>query len=84
MYTTVPPGLEHLVSMDPEMVGGEPCFTGTRVPLQTVVDNLAAGISVERILRNYPSLEPKHVDAVLRWEGNLARQAVGLADFALA
>lgn len=75
---TVPPGLEHLVSIDPEVVGGEPCFTGTRVPLETVIDNLAAGISVERILRNYRALEPKHVEAVLNWEAALARQAVGL------
>lgn len=72
---TVPVGLERFVSIDPEVVGGEPCFTNTRVPLETVVDNLAAGISVERILRNYPSLEAKHVEAVLRWEGNLARLA---------
>jgi uncharacterized protein (DUF433 family) len=77
MYTTVPAGLEHLVSIDPEVVGGEPCFTGTRVPLETVVDNLAGGHSVQEILDNYRALEPKHVEAVLRWEATLARQAGG-------
>jgi uncharacterized protein (DUF433 family) len=74
----VPAGLENLVSIDPEVVGGEPCFTDTRVPLETVVDNLAAGHSVERILKSYPTLRSEHVEAVLRWEANLARSAVGL------
>ena len=78
MLTKVPPGLEHLVSIDPEIVGGEPCFTGTRVPLETVVDNLAGGITVERILRNYRTLRPEHIEAVLLWERDLARKAIGL------
>jgi uncharacterized protein (DUF433 family) len=67
-----------LVTSDPEIVGGEPCFTGTRVPLETVVDNLAGGHSVERILKNFPTLRPEHIEAVLRWERELAREAVGL------
>ncbi len=53
------------MNIDPEILGGEPCFNGTRVPLETVVDNLAAGITIERILRNYPSITQQHIDAVL-------------------
>ncbi|MEA2642683.1 MAG: hypothetical protein QOF51_4077 [Chloroflexota bacterium] len=78
MLTTIPPGLDHVMNIDPEILGGEPCFNGPRVPLETVVDNLAAGIPVERILRNYPSLTQEHVDAVLRWELGLAYKAAGL------
>ena len=75
---SIPPSLSHLVTSDPEVVGGEPCFTGTRVPLETVVDNLAGGHSVQEILENYRALRPEHVEAVLTWERDLARQAVGL------
>lgn len=75
---SIPASLKNLVSIDPEVVGGEPCFTGTRVPLETVVDNLAGGHSVEEILENYRALRREHIDAVLRWERDLARQAVGL------
>jgi uncharacterized protein (DUF433 family) len=75
-YTTVPPGLEHLVSIDPQVVGGEPCFTSDRVPLETVVDNLAGGCSIQQIFRSYRALELKHVQAVLHWEANLARRDV--------
>ncbi len=74
----IPPSLQHLVKSDPNIVGGEPCFEGTRVPLETVVDNLAGGHSVERILRNYPTLRAEHIQAVLKWEQELAREAVGL------
>lgn len=70
---TIPPSLQHLVSIDPDVVGGEICFTGTRVPLETVVDNLAGGHSVEEILENYRALRREHVEAVLQWESMLAR-----------
>ena len=66
MLTTIPKGLEPIMSIDPETLGGEPCFNGTRVPLETVTDNIAAGITTERILRNYPSLAQEHIDAVLQ------------------
>lgn len=75
---TVPPSLRRLVTSDPEVVGGELCFTGTRVPLETVVNNLAGGHSMAEILANYRALRPEHVEAVLRWERDLAREAVGL------
>ncbi len=78
MLKNIPPGLEHIMSIHPEILGGEPCFNGTRVPLETVVDNLAAGVSVDRILRNYRTLTQEHVDAVLHWEHALAYKAAGL------
>lgn len=77
MLKNLPPALDRLVSIDPDIVGGEPCFTGTRVPLETVVDNLAGGHSIQEILENYRTLRREHVEAVLRWEGDLARQVVG-------
>lgn len=75
----IPPGLQHLVSSDPDFVGGELCFIGTRVPLETVVDNLAAGHTAERILANFPSLRREHIEAVRKWERELALDAVGLS-----
>ncbi len=76
--TTIPKGLEHVMNIDPEILGGEPCFNGTRVPLETVIDNIAAGISVEQILQNYPSLTHEHISAVLHWELDLAYATAGV------
>jgi uncharacterized protein (DUF433 family) len=78
MLTTIPKGLEQVMSINPELLGGEPCFNGTRVPLETVIDNLAAGLTIDRILQNYPSLTSAHIEAVLQWELGLAYKAAGV------
>ena len=76
--TTIPLGLEHIMNINPEILGGEPCFNGTRVPLETVVDNLGAGYSSAEILSNFPSLTEEHIRAVQIWELALARKAAGI------
>jgi uncharacterized protein (DUF433 family) len=78
MLTAIPAGLEHVMNINPEILGGEPCFNGTRVPLESVLDNLGAGYSIEEILSDYPSLTEEHVRAVQQWELDLARKAVGI------
>ena len=78
MLTSIPAGLERVMNIDPDILGGEPCFNGTRVPLETVLDNLAGGHSIDRILHNFPSLTREHIQTVLRWEAGLARHAAGL------
>lgn len=50
---------------------------GTRIPLETVVDNLAAGHAIAEMLENYPALRMEHIKAVLQSEGTLAREAAG-------
>lgn len=45
------------VTVDPEICHGKAFSTGTRVLVSVVLDNLAAGVSVDEILRSYPSLD---------------------------
>ena len=47
---------EPLINVDPEILGGEPVFMGTRVPIQTLVDHLAAGESLEVFLDDFPTV----------------------------
>jgi uncharacterized protein (DUF433 family) len=54
-----------LISIDPEIMGGTPCFRGTRVPVSVLFDNLADGLSVDEILESWPSLKRQDVLAVL-------------------
>jgi len=54
-----------LISIDPEIMGGTPCFRGTRVPISVLFDNLADGLSVDEILESWPSLKRQDVLAVL-------------------
>jgi uncharacterized protein (DUF433 family) len=45
---------ERIVSRDPDVMGGTPVFAGTRVPVQTLLDYLEAGESINDFLAGFP------------------------------
>lgn len=75
---TIPRELEHILSSDPEVMGGDICFTDTRIPVVMLLDNIADGVSLEEFYENYPSLTPQQVNPVLEWENHQAKRALGL------
>lgn len=46
-----------IVSRDPEVVSGALVFAGTRVPVEVLVQHLAAGDPLDRFLDDFPSVE---------------------------
>ena len=46
--------LAGVVSVDPEIMHGTPCFTGTRVPVQTLLDYIEEGDTLHSFLRDFP------------------------------
>ena len=56
----------HPVKIDPEIMGGKPCFTGTRVPVKTLFDHLEAGDSLYDFLHGFPSVSRALATAVLQ------------------
>ncbi len=54
-----------LISIDHAVMGGTPCFRGTRVPVAVLFDNLADGLSLDEILESWPTLRREDVLAVL-------------------
>lgn len=56
------------VTSNPEIMGGEPCVEGTRVPAETILAEIRDGTSRLEIFRHYPSVPPDGIDAVLAWE----------------
>lgn len=66
------------VTVDPEICHGRACITGTRVPVSVVLDNLAAGVSIDEMLRSYPSLTSESVQAAMSYAAELARERVVL------
>ena len=64
---------EH-ISVDPNVCHGKPCVAGTRVMVSAVLDNLAAGQSVDEILAAYPTLTAEAVRATLAYAAELARE----------
>jgi uncharacterized protein (DUF433 family) len=63
-----------VVSQDPEILGGEPVFTGTRVPVKSLFDHFEAGYSIEQFLEGFPSVKREQIIALLE-EVVLARTA---------
>lgn len=47
---------ESVIFCDPEILGGTPCFRGTRVPVDSLIDYLEAGDSLDEFLDNFPSV----------------------------
>ncbi len=59
------------IVVDPEICNGRPVVRGTRITVQTVVEFLAAGDSIEEVLEEYPSLLREDVKACLQWAARL-------------
>jgi uncharacterized protein (DUF433 family) len=45
-----------IISSDPDVMGGTPVFAGTRVPVQTLLDYLEGGESIDEFLAGFPSV----------------------------
>ncbi|MFO1127692.1 MAG: DUF433 domain-containing protein [Rhodospirillales bacterium] len=45
-----------IISSEPEVMGGTPVFAGTRVPVQTLLDYLEAGETIDDFLEGFPSV----------------------------
>jgi uncharacterized protein (DUF433 family) len=45
-----------VVVCDPEILGGTPCFRGTRVPFQNLLDYLEAGDTLDEFLHQFPTV----------------------------
>jgi uncharacterized protein (DUF433 family) len=44
------------ISSDPEILSGATVFRGTRVPVSALMDNLAAGLTLDEFLDNFPTV----------------------------
>jgi uncharacterized protein (DUF433 family) len=59
-----------LISSSPDRLGGTVVFSGTRVPIQTLIDYLEAGHPLDHFLDEFPSVSRQHAVAVLELAKN--------------
>ena len=55
------------ITVDPEILSGAPVFRGTRVPVAALLDNLAAGLTLDEFLDNFPSVGREQALQVLEF-----------------
>ncbi len=68
------------IMRDPKICGGEPIVTGTRVTVRTVLASLAEGGTIAEIIRDFPSLEEKHVRAIIAFAAASAEEDLPLPE----
>lgn len=56
-----------LIAEDPDILGGVPCFAGTRVPIERVLASLDKGVSLERLQASWPFLTEAHIQQARRY-----------------
>ncbi len=62
------------ITVSSDQMGGVPCIRGLRIPVSTVVDMVADGMSVAEIVVAYPDLEPDDVTEALRYAAEAVRE----------
>lgn len=62
------------ITVDPAICHGQACIKGTRIIVAVVLDNLAAGLGTDEVLKSYPSLTAEDVQAAMAYAADLARE----------
>lgn len=57
--------LKDIVSTNADVLGGQPVFAGTRVPVETLFVHIEKGITVDEFLEDFPSVSKKQVIDIL-------------------
>jgi len=55
------------ITIDPELVSGTPVFCGTRVPVEALITNLEAGLTLDQFLDNFPTVTREQALRVLEF-----------------
>ena len=69
----VPRAVAEAVQVDPTIMHGNPVFSGTRIPIYQIVEELADGTSFEELLEGYPSLDSERIRRGLDFVASLLR-----------
>lgn len=65
--------MQERITLDAAICHGKPCIRGLRYPVETVLEWLAAGMSIEEILADYPDLQREDILAALSFAARLAQ-----------
>jgi uncharacterized protein (DUF433 family) len=62
--------LDEAIWVSPQRMSGTPCFRGTRVPVQSLIDFLEGGETIDQFLQTYPGINRQQVLTVLDLANN--------------
>jgi uncharacterized protein (DUF433 family) len=62
------------ICLDPQVCSGKPCIHGHRIWVSMVLDFLASGMSISKILEEYPGLKKDDIMACLAYGAEMSRE----------
>jgi uncharacterized protein (DUF433 family) len=62
------------ITVDPLQMGGVPCIRGLRIPVATVIEMVADGMTTNQILADFPDLEAADIDEALHFAADAVRE----------
>ncbi len=57
--------IHEIIIIDKDILGGQPVFKGTRVPVESLFDHLEAGVSLDEFLYDFPTVSKEQGVALL-------------------
>ena len=57
--------IHNIINIDPDILSGQPVFTGTRVPVESLFDYLEAGVPLDEFLDEFPTVSREQAIALL-------------------
>ena len=64
------------ITFDSNVMGGRACIRGMRIPVSTIVSQVAHGATTQEILEGYPDLEPEDIQQALQYAAWLTEEQV--------
>lgn len=58
-------GIKEIITVDQDILGGQPVFKNTRVPVESLFDHLEAGVSLDEFLDDFPTVSKAQAIAIL-------------------
>lgn len=62
------------ITVNPAIMSGTPVFEGTRVPIEALLENLAAGVSLDEFLENFPTVTRDQALAILNFSNQTLKK----------
>jgi len=69
--------IQDYMTIDKEILGGQPVFAGTRVPVESLFDHLQSGITLCEFLKDFPGVKKDQAIAVIEFAGKNSSKPEG-------
>ena len=64
------------ITFNPDIMGGQACIRGMRIPVSLIVNLVANGMKTDNIIKEYPDLEPEDIKEALQYASWLTREEI--------